>query len=69
MPKRVKVTQESGSGRNQKFHDNFSKKDLTRSQFVTEINKGNYPNYHTRKINGINTPVSNPDNTTNNNLD
>ncbi len=34
MPKRVKVTQENSSGRNTKFHDNFTGKDMTRNQFV-----------------------------------
>jgi hypothetical protein len=69
MPKRVKVTNENKSGRNTNFYDNFSNKDMTRGQFVKEINSGNYPNYHTREINGVKTPVSNPDKTKNNNLD
>lgn len=41
---------------------------MTRSQFVREINKGNYENYHVRNINGLPTPVSNPDSKRNNNL-
>ena len=69
MPKRVKTTQESDSGRNQKFHDNFTGKDMTRAGFVSDIEKGGYSNYHVREINGVETPVSNPDKTTNNNLD
>lgn len=70
MPrKRVKVTEESNSGRNQKFHDNCTGANMTRKQFVKEIKKGNYSNYHVRKINGVDTPVSNPDKTKNNNLD
>ena len=68
MPKRVTVVKESESGRNQRFHDNYSKKDMTRNQFVNEIKKGNYPNYHIRNINGIDTPASNPDDSSNNNL-
>ena len=68
MPKRVKVTSESRSGRNTKFHDNFTGRNMTRSQFVREIKSGNYENYHVRKINGVQTPVSNPDKTRNNNL-
>lgn len=67
--KRVTVTDESDSGRNQQFHDNYNGADMTRSQFVKEINQGNYPNYHVRNINGVDTPVSNPDKTRNNNLD
>ena len=69
MPKRVKVTSESNSGRNKRFHDNFTGADMTRSQFVKEIEKGVYSKYHVREINGVKTPVSNPDSTKNNNLD
>ena len=60
MPKRITVTQEDDSGRNQRFHDNFTTDDMTRSQFVREIERGNYPNYHVRELNGVETPVSNP---------
>lgn len=42
---------------------------MSRSQFVQKIKQGNYPNYHIRKVNGIDTPVSNPDKSENNNLD
>lgn len=69
MAKSVKVTSESDSGRNQKFHDTKSGKDMTRTQFVQEIKKGNFDDYHVRVINGIPTPVSNPDNKEGNNLD
>ncbi|MDN5100380.1 hypothetical protein O8C83_06050 [Aliarcobacter butzleri] len=65
---RVSVTRESNTGRNQRFHDNYRGTDMTRGQFVKEINNGNYENYHVRNINGILTPVSNPDSTRNNNL-
>ncbi len=67
--KRITVTQESDSGRNKKFHDNHNGDDMTRPQFVKKIEQGDYSNYHVRKINGIKTPVSNPDSTKNNNLD
>jgi len=67
--KRITVTSESNTGRNQKFHDNYNGNDMTRAQFVKEIERGNYQNYHVRNINGVKTPVSNPDNTSNNNLD
>lgn len=65
---RISVTNESNTGRNQKFKDNYSGANMTRNQFVKEINSGNYDNYHTRNINGVATPCSNPDSTTNNNL-
>lgn len=41
---------------------------MTRNQFVQEIKNGSYENYHIRTIGGVKTPVSNPDNSTNNNL-
>ena len=69
MPKRITVTEESDSGRNTRFHDNRTGADLTRAQFVREIERGNYDRYHVREINGVKTPVSNPDKSTNNNLD
>ncbi|PRN00064.1 hypothetical protein [Aliarcobacter cryaerophilus] len=65
---RVSVTKESNTGRNLGFHDNYKGSDMTRSEFVREINNGNYENYHVRSINGIPTPVSNPDSKRNNNL-
>lgn len=70
MPrKRVSVTQESASGRNQRFHDNRTGRNMTRAQFVSEIESGCYPNYHVRRVNGLKTPVSNPDGKPGNNLD
>ena len=68
MAKRVTVTNQTSSGRNTRFHDNYTGKDMTRSQFVNQIKQGNYDNYHIRTINGIETPVSNLDNSSNNNL-
>lgn len=69
MAKTVKVTSESESGRNQKFHDNRTGKNMSRTQFVQEIKQGNFPDYHVRKINGLPTPVSNPDRREGNNLE
>lgn len=66
--KRITVISESSTGRNQKFHDNSEHKDMTRSEFVREIKKGNYNDYHIRRINGVDTPVSNPDSRNSNNL-
>ena len=68
MAKRVSVTRESSSGSNMRFHDNYRGTNMTRAQFVKEIKRGNYENYHVRNINGVETPVSNPDSTKNNNL-
>lgn len=66
--KRVSVTQENDTGRNIKFKDNYNGNSMTAKQFVNEIKAGNYENYHIRNIKGVDTPVSNPDKTKDNNL-
>jgi hypothetical protein len=68
MAKTVEVTQESDSGRNQRFYDDRTGRDMSRTEFVQQIRQGNYPDYHVRIINGVATPASNPDNSENNNL-
>ena len=68
MSKRVTVTRESSTGRNESFHDNLTGANMTRNQFVNQIRRGNYEDYHVRNINGIPTPASNPDHSRNNNL-
>ena len=68
MNKRITVTHDTKSGRNTRFHDNRTGRDMSRAQFVSAIKNGNYPDYHVRKVNGIATPVSNPDGRTGNNL-
>lgn len=69
MKRPVKVTQESETGRNQKFLDpNAGGKSMTRPQFVREIEQGNYPGYHVRKIGGLKTPASNPNRSEGDNL-
>jgi len=68
MAKTVEVTQENDSGRNQRFHDDRSGRDMSRAEFVQQIREGTYPDYHVRIINGVATPVSNPDSSENNNL-
>jgi hypothetical protein len=67
--KHVEVTKESPTGRNEKFHDNRTGADMTRAQFVKEIERGNYDDFAVRKINDIKTPVSKPDGNKHNNLD
>lgn len=68
MAKRVTVTSESESGRNLMFHDNRTGKNMSRTQFVKAIEQDYYNDYHVRKINGVKTPVSNPDGRERNNL-
>lgn len=68
MNKKVSVTSESPTGRNLTFHNNVTGRNMNRKQFVRSIELGNYEGYHIRNINGIDTPCSNPDCSTKNNL-
>lgn len=67
--KRIVVIRESPTGRNEEFRDAKTHEQMSRSEFVKKIQRGEYPGYHVRKVHGVKTPVSNPDNTTDNNLD
>jgi len=69
MAKSVRVTRESSTGRNERFHDTNTGRKMTRTEFVRRIERGKYPDYHVRKIGGRKTPVSNPDEREGNNLD
>ena len=66
---RVRVTQESPTGRNQEFVDTRTGQTMTRPEFVQQIEIGYFEKYHVRNINGVKTPVSNPDGKEGNNLD
>lgn len=66
--KRVSTIHESENGRNELFRDNYTKQTMNRTEFVSAIQNGDYSNYHVRNINGVLTPCSNPDASTNNNL-
>lgn len=68
MAKSVRVTEEGNSGRNQRFRDDKSGINMSRAEFVKLIEGGKFPDYHVRKINGLSTPVSNPDRSAGNNL-
>lgn len=65
---RIKVTSQNKTGRNTNFKDLSTKRYMNRTQFVKAIESGKYSNYHVRTINGIKTPVSNPDKSSSNNL-
>lgn len=67
MGKTVTVIKETDTGKNIKFKDS-SGKEMTLNQFVKEIEKGNYSDYHIREIKGVKTPCSNPDGNDKNNL-
>jgi len=66
--KTVTVTRESATGRNTSFVDTRTGTNMTRPQFVKQIERGVYPEYHVRVVNGVKTPASNPDSRRNNNL-
>ena len=68
MAKRVVVVDESDSGRNQRFRDTATGRNMSRRDFADRIDSGQYPDYHVRVINGLRTPVSNPDRSEGNNL-
>jgi hypothetical protein len=68
MRKRISVLEESPTGRNMMFRDNHTKKIMSTREFADAIDDGKYPNYHNRMIDGRRTPASNPDSSTNNNL-
>ncbi len=58
---RVSVIRESGSGRNEGFRDNLTGESMTRGQFADRIERGDYPDFHVRRVDGKRTPASNPD--------
>lgn len=66
--KRIKVVSETDSGRNVRFQDTRTGEQMSRPQFVRKIEGGEYPKYHVRELNGLKTPVSNPDGSEGNNL-
>lgn len=68
MAKTVRVTNESESGRNLKFYDTKSDKNMNRPEFVKQIEQGKFPDYYVRKMNGLKTPISKPDKSESNNL-
>ncbi len=63
---KIEVDSQSKTGRNTKF--NVDGKILTRAQTANLIKQTPNSGFHVRKINGLNTPVSNPDKSTKNNL-
>ena len=66
--KNMEVTAESPTGRNLKFRRKGGRKQITRAQFVNEIRRGQHPEYYSRKMYGLETPISKPDSSESNNL-
>ncbi len=70
--KTVKTIAETSTGRNTLFQNTGNNEIMTRQEFVNRIKNPNsvyHDDYYVRNINGIETPVSKPDKSTNNNLD
>ena len=68
MRNKVIVIGKNDSGRNTYFKNVSTGERMTRSQFVSQIERNKYPDYHVRLCNNIKTPCSNPDNYRGNNL-
>ncbi|MCY4643506.1 MAG: hypothetical protein OXB88_02715 [Bacteriovoracales bacterium] len=66
--KPVIVLEEGEKGRNEIFFDVEKEEILSRSDFVAKIQAGEYSGYTVKEINGVLTPVSNPDSRETNNL-
>lgn len=67
MAKRIRTTEETDSGRNVRFNVP-GQGEMSRRTLVRQIEAGLHPDYHVREINGLKTPVSNPDGSKGNNL-
>lgn len=66
--KPVVLLKEDKNGRNELFFDLVKNVMLSREEFVAAIEAGSYPAYTVKMINGLPTPVSNPDGRKTNNL-
>lgn len=66
--KPVIAIQQSQSGRNELYYDTKNQEFLTRESFVAKIETGNYSGYTVKLIQGVPTPVSNPDSKKKNNI-
>ncbi len=68
MAKKIIVTHESKTGRNTRFRVP-GQGEISRRELAQQIRNGDHPDYHVRVLNGLATPVSNPDRSKGNNLD
>ena len=65
---RILVVQASDTGRNERFRDTRTGWEMSRAELVRRITAGEYEGYHIRRINAVDTPVTNPDRARRNNL-
>jgi len=67
--RKVVVTDESPSGLNRRFLDTNTGDSMTRGQFASAIQRGDFPDYHVRVLDdGRRIPASNPNRSENDNL-
>lgn len=67
MAKNVIVTEQTDSGLNQAFKAP-GRPEMSRPEFVKQIEKGNFPDYHVLHKDHMKIPRSNPDGKKGNNL-
>ena len=70
--KQVKAIEQNSTGRNITFQNTGNHEIMSRAEFVGRIKKPTstyHKDYVVKIINGVETPVSRPDKSTNNNLD
>lgn len=67
MARRVEVIGESKTGRNERFRL-VGGRGMSRTEFVRRIERGEFPDYHVRRLNGVKTPASNPNQSERDNL-
>jgi hypothetical protein len=65
---RVVVVREDDNLRNTDFVDTVTGRPMTRVEFVAAIRAGEYPGYQVRKMHGVDTPVSRPNASVDDNL-
>ncbi len=65
---KLKVTKQSKTGKNLRFTDTTTGRNMSLSQAITAVKNGKYNNYHVRKTKSGDIIASNPDGSKNNNL-
>ena len=68
MAKNIKVTRESPSGLNTHFKVP-GQGEITRGRLADQVERGQHPDYHVRRVNNQRIIASNPARSTDNNLD
>ena len=66
--KKITVTRETSTGLNTHFNVP-GQGEVTRGNLANQVEAGQHPEYHVRRVNGQKIIASNPDGTTRNNLE